>query len=84
MDTIAAWRVLRLRQSRSPITLAELRMLEQTVGWTKADNDAMAMAGEVLAGQEEAMVDTWRSIIGEHEHLAKWFFGPDGEARRSL
>lgn len=67
------------RAAHSPITLDELRMLEQTVGWTKADRDALAMAGEVLAGQEEAMVDSWRSVIGQHEHLAKWFFRPDGK-----
>src|SRR6516162_2761167 len=67
------------RAAHSPVTLDELRMLEQTVGWTEADGDAIAMAAEVLAGQEEAMVNSWRSIIGEHEHLAKWFFGPDGK-----
>jgi hypothetical protein len=67
------------RAARSPITGDELRLLEQTVGWTKADDDAIAMAGEVLSGQEEALVDSWRSAIGEHEHLAKWFFGPDGK-----
>jgi hypothetical protein len=66
------------RAAHSPVQLDELRTLEQTVGWTEADSDAIAMAAEVLAGQEEAMVDSWRSIIGEHEHLAKWFFGPDG------
>jgi hypothetical protein len=67
------------RAAPSPVTLDELRMLEQTVRWTKADGNAIAMAAEVLAGQEEAMVDSWRSMIGEHEHLAKWFFGPDGK-----
>jgi len=67
------------RAAHSPVTVDELRMLEQTVGWTEADGDAVAMAAEVLAGQEEAMVDSWRSIIGEHEHLAKWFFGPEGK-----
>jgi hypothetical protein len=67
------------RAAHSPVTLDELRKLEQTVGWTEADGDAIAKAAEVLAGQEEAMVDAWRSIIGEHEHLAKWFFGPDGK-----
>jgi Protoglobin len=65
--------------AHSPITLDELRTLEQTVGWTKADGEAIAMAGAVLAGQEEAMVDSWRSLIGAHEHLAKWFFSPDGK-----
>lgn len=67
------------RAAHSPVMLDELRMLEQTVGWTKEDDDAIATAGEVLAGQEEAMVDRWRSVIGAHEHLAKWFFGADGK-----
>jgi hypothetical protein len=67
------------RVGRSPVTLAELRELEATVGWTSADEDAIALAGQVLAGQEEAMVDNWRGIIGDHPFLAKWFFGPDGK-----
>ena len=66
------------RAAHSPVTLDELRKLEQTVGWTEADDEALVMAGEALSGQEEAMVDAWRSIIGKHEHLAKWFFAPDG------
>jgi hypothetical protein len=66
------------RAARSPITLDELRELEATVGWTDDDNQAIAMAAVVLAGQEEAMVDSWRAIIGDHPFLAKWFFGPDG------
>ena len=65
--------------ARSPITLDELRELEATVGWTGADAEAIAVAAEVLAGQEEAMVDRWRAIIGDHPFLAKWFWGPDGK-----
>jgi hypothetical protein len=65
--------------ARSPVTLDELRELEATVGWTSDDDQAIAMAGEVLAGQEEAMVDSWRAIIGDHPFLTKWFFGPDGK-----
>src|SRR5215831_4509666 len=67
------------RAAHSPITLDELRQLETTVGWTQDDDQAIAMAAEVLAGQEEAMVDSWRAIIGDHPFLAKWFFGPDGK-----
>jgi hypothetical protein len=78
-SSIAGYDYGTARAGHSPVTLDELRMLEQTVGWTKADGDAIAMAAEVLAGQEEAMVDSWSSMIGEHEHLAKWFFGPDGK-----
>lgn len=67
------------RAAHSPLSLAELRELERTTGWTDADGEAIAMAGEVLSGQEEAMVDSWRAIIGQQPHLAKWFFGPDGK-----
>jgi hypothetical protein len=67
------------RVAHSPVSLDELWALEKTVGWTEADSEAIAMAGEVLAGQEEAMVNSWREIIGHHEHLAKWFFGLDGK-----
>ena len=65
--------------ARSPIMLDELRELEATVGWSGADAEAIAIAAEVLAGQEEAMVDSWRAIIGDHPFLAKWFWGPDGK-----
>jgi hypothetical protein len=61
------------------VTLGELRELEETVGWTGADSDAIAIAGEVLRDQAEDMVDSWRSQIGEQEHLVKWFFGPNGK-----
>jgi hypothetical protein len=67
------------RAAHSPLGIEELRALEQTVGWTTADSEAMAMAATVLRGQEEAMVDNWRAVIGKHEYLAKWFFGPDGK-----
>ena len=67
------------RAARSPVALDEFRALEQTVGWTQTDSEALVMVGDVLAGQEEAIVDSWRAIIGQQEHLAKWFFGPDGK-----
>lgn len=79
MTTIPGYDYGTARAAHSPVTLAELRALEATAGWSKADAEAIALAGEVLAGQEEAMVDSWRAIIGAHEHLAKWFFGPDGK-----
>jgi hypothetical protein len=65
--------------ARSPLTLADLRALEQTVGWTDDDRVALAEAGAMLREQPEAMVDSWRALIGQQPHLAKWFFGPDGK-----
>jgi Protoglobin len=67
------------RAARSPVTLEELRELEQTVGWTAEDTEALKLAGEVLRDQAEALVDSWRAQIGAQPYLAKWFVGPDGQ-----
>ncbi len=67
------------QSARSTVSRDELKALEQTIGWTDAEAEALSMAAEVLAGQEEAMVDSWRAIIAQQPHLAKWFFGPNRE-----
>ena len=63
---------------RSPVTIDELERLKATCGFTEADQQALIRAGEILATDAEALVDSWRAIIGSREHLARWFFGPDG------
>jgi hypothetical protein len=65
--------------SRSPVTLDDLEQLKQTVDLTEEDKRYLALAGEVLGDQAEQMVDAWRAKIGAQNHLAKWFFGPDGK-----
>ncbi len=67
------------RVARSPVTLDELHMLEQTVGWSAEDTDALKLAGEVLRDQAEAVVDSLRAQIARQPYLAKWFVGPDGK-----
>lgn len=67
------------RAARSPLGLEEIKELEACVGWTKQDDEAIKMAGEVLRDQAEALVDHWRGHIAEQAHLVKWFFGPDGK-----
>jgi Protoglobin len=64
--------------AHSPLMLEELRQIEQTVGWSEADADALRRHQETFRDHAEAMVDSWRAIIGEQPHLVKWFFGPDG------
>ena len=65
--------------AHSPVRLEELRELEASVGWTRQDDEALRMAGEVLRDQAEALVDHWRAQIAKQPHLVKWFFGPDGK-----
>lgn len=79
MPDIAGYEYGTSRVAPSPVTLEELHMLEATLGWTSEDDQALKQAGEVLRDRAEAMVDGWRAEIGRQPHLAKWFFGPDGE-----
>ena len=67
------------RSAVSPVTEEELRQLEETVGWTAADADLLRRHADVFRQQAEAMVDSWRAVIGAQPHLAHWFVGPDGK-----
>ncbi len=67
------------RVPHSPVTMDELGKLEESAGLTAEDRRYLALAGDVLADQAEDMVDAWRAQIGQQEHLARWFFGPDGK-----
>lgn len=64
--------------ARSPLTLEELRRLEQAVGLTDEDEPDLRRAGEVLAPQAADMVDAWRAMLAEFPHLASYSAKPDG------
>lgn len=64
---------------RSPVSLEELRQLEQTVGWTEVDAEVLRRQADLFQRDADAMVDSWRAVIGSQPHLSKWFFGPDGK-----
>lgn len=63
----------------SSLTEDELRQLEQTVGWTEEDARLLRKHAELFRRQAEAMVDSWRGVIGAQPHLAQWFVGPQGK-----
>lgn len=65
--------------AHSPLSLEELRQLEQTVGWTDEDARVLQRYEQFFKDHAEQMVDSWRAVIGSQPHLAKWFFGPDGK-----
>lgn len=77
--TIAGYDYGTSRAAHSPVTLEELRALEQTVGWTSEDADGLKLAGEVLSDQAEGLVDSLREQIGQQPHLARWFVDPTGK-----
>jgi hypothetical protein len=63
----------------SPVSLEELRKLEAATGWSDDDALWLKIAGETLIPQAEAIVDSWRSVIGRLPQLAASFVGPDGK-----
>jgi hypothetical protein len=65
--------------AHSPLSMEELRELEQSVGWNEEDAQVLQRHGEIFKNHAEQMVDSWRAVIGAQPHLAKWFFGPDGK-----
>ncbi|HZR28881.1 MAG TPA: protoglobin domain-containing protein [Terriglobales bacterium] len=67
------------RVGRSPVTLDELRQLEQAADFTEKDQRALQRAADVLGNQAEQMVDSWRARIAAQPELARWFFGPQGK-----
>jgi hypothetical protein len=64
--------------ARSPVTDDDLATLLSTLLWTDADERALRQAGDVLAGQEEAVLDVWYGYVASQPHLVAYFAGPDG------
>lgn len=62
----------------SPVTLAHLDNLKQSVLWTGADDAAIQRAGEILIPQTDAILDVWYGFVGAHPHLVVTFSGSDG------
>jgi len=63
----------------SPLSLEELGLLKQTVLFSEEDERYLKLAGEVLAGQTEEILDLWYGFVGSHPHLIHYFTGPDGQ-----
>jgi hypothetical protein len=68
-----------VKSAHSPVSAEELRMLEQTLGWTAEDEQLLRKHAALFEAQAEKMVDSWRALIGAQPHLAQWFLAPDGK-----
>lgn len=62
----------------SPVSLEDLRLLEQTVLWSDDDRRWLRRAGELLVPQTEAILDVWYGFVGGHGQLVETFAGADG------
>ena len=65
--------------ARSPVSLAELELLEASVGWSPADTEALRKAAAVLEDQIETILDTWLSPVRAAPFLAAYYGSPDGK-----
>jgi len=63
---------------RSPVTDQDLQALRASVLFSEEDERSLQMAGEVLAGQIDDVLDLWYGFVGSHPHLVHYFSGPDG------
>ncbi len=66
--------------SVSPVSIQELDALKVSAGFTEEDERYLRLAGEVLAGQTEQIVNHWRSgIIAGIPNLARHSRTPEGD-----
>jgi hypothetical protein len=63
---------------RSPVADQDLQALRASVLFSEEDERSLQMAGEVLAGQIDDVLDLWYGFVGSHPHLVHYFSGPDG------
>lgn len=69
--------------AKSPLSLNDLGLLKKSVLFTKEDERYLRMAGEVLSGQIEDVLDVWSGFVASHPHLIYYYTGPDGKPDRS-
>jgi hypothetical protein len=68
--------------ARSPLPLEDLDLLKQTVLFTEEDERYLRMAGDVLEGQAEDILDLWYGFVGDNPHLVYYFAnGQTGEPK---
>jgi hypothetical protein len=65
--------------ARSPVSIDELRQIEEATGWTDEDAKVLQHYGDLFRQHADEVVSSWRAVIGSQPHLAKSFFGPDGK-----
>jgi hypothetical protein len=66
--------------ARSPLGVGELDLLKETVLFTEDDERYLRMAGEVLRGQTEDVLDVWYDFVASHQHLVRYFSDAQGNA----
>ena len=77
-ETLAGYTYGTPAVARSPVSLAELALLEASVGWSSADAEALRKASVILEDQIDAILDTWLSPVRSTPFLAAYYGTLDG------
>lgn len=59
--------------AQSPVSLDDLSLLKKTVLFSEEDEKYLRLAGEVLKGQTNDVLDLWYGFVGGNEHLVHYF-----------
>jgi hypothetical protein len=59
--------------ARSPVSLEELDLIQQTLLYTDDDARALQTSYEILKDQTDAILDVWYGFVGSHPHLLQYF-----------
>jgi len=65
--------------ARSPLSPEDLDLLERTVLFTEEDKEYLRMAGDVLEGQTDQILDLWYGFVGDNPHLLYYFSNVETE-----
>ncbi len=57
----------------SPVSLADLELLKKTLLFTDEDVESLRLAGDVLSGQTDQILDLWYGYVGGNAHLLHYF-----------
>jgi hypothetical protein len=58
---------------KSPVSMEDLALLQKTLLWSAADDEALQKAGEVLQDQTNDVLDLWYGYVGGNAHLLHYF-----------
>ncbi len=65
--------------ARSPLSLEDLQNLKKACLLTEEDQEWLRLAGDILEGQVEEILDLWYGFVGSHPFLLQAFVDERGE-----
>lgn len=73
MEQIKGYDYGKAALEQSPVTMQDLDLLKKTLLWSDDDDRFLKMAGDVLKGQTNDVLDLWYGYVGGNEHLLHYF-----------